>query len=107
MRATAEGRMVGAVTERTKRLAQVTCEQSDLILGPLDYTREHWAVWSSRTDWTGEFGEPHVYMLWGPKGPTKVGLGLENILHPSGRGDTPDVKPCEHYVVFLDWRDDD
>ena len=57
--------------------------------------------------------EPRKYRkkpvtLWGPKRDApRTGLGLENIRHPSGRDDTPDVKPCEHYVVFLDWRDDD
>ena len=95
------------MTERTTRLAKVTCEQSELILGTIVQTRENWAVWSALTDTTGEFGEPHVYTLWGPRGLGKTGIGLENIRHPSRNHYTPDVKPCEHYVVLLDWRGDD
>ena len=96
------------MSETTTRLAKVTCEQSELIMGTFfEHGREHWSIWSALTDLYGEFGEPRVYSLWGPRRDTLIGIGLENIRHPSGRDDTPDVKPCEHYVVFLDWRDDD
>ncbi len=96
------------MSEITTRLAKVTCEQSELILGPFDYTRERWEIWASHLDLYGELGEPRMYTLWGPKhDATRTGLGLENIRHPSGLMGVPDVEPCEHYVVFLDWRDDD
>ena len=95
------------MTERTTRLAKVTCEQSELILGPFEQAREDWSVWSSHMDIYGELGEPQIYVLWGPKGHVTTGIGLENIGHPSGLMGVPDVAPCEHYIVLLDWRDDD
>ena len=85
-----------------ERIATLTCEEREAMLGRYD----GWGVASSLTDMTGEFGEPRIETTWYPKetkGPLYV--GVHDIRHPSAAaGD--DVRPCEHYLVFIDERGD-
>lgn len=90
------------------RLAKLTCQQRDSILGHGTGANEVYKPWSSVTDFVGEYGEPRVETVWAPDFAYDkfVVVGVHDILHPS-HDNTQDVQPCEHWVVLIDWRDDE
>ena len=92
-----------------ERIAKLTCAQRDALLGWGRDFNEHFTPWSSLTDLTGEFGEPLVETVWGPRQFDKrfLCVGIHDIRHPSSFADAKDAQPCAHYLVLLDERPDE
>ena len=73
----------------------VSCLVADVIRG-----NEHVTPFSSKTDLSGEYGEPEVYTGWAVE--TKAS-GTVTVLHehrwPSSHSGKPDPYRCEHYAA--------
>ena len=90
-------------------LSKLTCIQRDSILGHGKGSNEMFKPWASLTDLSGEFGDPRIETVWAPDCAYDkfVVIGVQDILHPSRGEGHKDVKPCEHWIVLIDWRDEE
>jgi hypothetical protein len=84
------------------RLMKITCSERDmLLLDKSGIISDEWAVESSLTDLSGQFGEPFMGTTWGGLN----GLRVKDVRHPSATGGK-DVEPCEHYQWVVEGVDE-
>jgi hypothetical protein len=69
---------------------RISCEERERV-----YKAGHLVPGVVKTDITGEYGPPQMYMEWWSNGVDKP--VLKDIRHPAYFPGDPDRLPCEHY----------